>query len=385
MEFVEKPEWGNLATYAPNRSEPVYNWLHYKEGFSRQLVTKLLDLFEAKEGQLVLDPFCGVGTTMLACRERGIDSVGFDAHPIAVFVSRVKLREYRKEDIIREMKKVLGTEFIEPKIKTTNNLLKRGFSKRALEEIVFYRDQIMQTRNKDTRDLLLLGLMNVATRCSWISKDGAVLKIKKRKGTPLPRKVIGSQFKKMLKDLDKIEFGKSRSGADFGDARRLGLADNVADFVITSPPYLNKREYENVFRVEQGLFLDMIGFRPYSNYLGSSAASLKELGKDSAGLLKVLGDDAGKLPKTALSYFMDMYQAIEEMYRVCRPGAKLAIVMGNGCFPTRVVESDVIMSRIAKEVGFIPKSVFVLNKRWCTKNRTKKVGILRESLLIWKK
>lgn len=385
MQITGRLEWGPLATWTPNRSEPVYNWLHYKEGFSRQLVMKVLDLFGAKEGGLVLDPFCGVGTTMLACRENGIDSVGFDAHPLAVFASRVKLRDYQREDLLREMKRVLGAEFIKPRLKTTNSLLKRGFSRKALEEVVFYRDQIMQTRNKDIRDLLLLGLMNVAMRCSWISRDGAVLKIKKRKGTPLPRKVIGSQFKRMLRDMDRIRFRKSRSGADFGDARRLGLADNVADFVITSPPYLNKREYENVFRVEQGLFLDMIGFRPYSNYLGSRAAGLKELGKDSAGLLKVLGDDAGKLPKTAFSYFMDMYQAIEEMYRVCRPGAKVGLVVGNGCFPTRVVDSDIILTEIAESIGFKPRKILVLNKRWCTKDRTRKVGILRESLLIWEK
>lgn len=379
MQIQEKLDWGPLATFAHNKSNPIYNWLYYKESFSRELVMKILDLFGAKEG-LLLDPFCGVGTTVLACKERGIDSIGMDAHPLAVFVSRTKLKDYRREDIVTEMNRILSKEFVDPRLKITNMLMKKGFPKHALEEIVFYRDLIMQSRNKDVRDFLLLGLMNVAMRCSWISKDGSVLKIKRKKSTPLPRKIIKHQLAGMLKDLDKIRFGKSRIRVDFGNARKMGLTDNIIDFVITSPPYLNKREYENVFSIEQGLFLDMIGMEPYSGYIGSD---LNDLGKDSARLARIL--EGIKLPKTAMSYFMDMYQAIEEMYRVCRKGAKVAMIVGNGCYPSGVVASDVILSNIAASIGFYPESIIVLNKRWCTKNRTRKVGILRESLLIWEK
>jgi DNA modification methylase len=380
MQIREMLEWGPLATPLPDRHSPVYSWFPYRESFSRELVMRILRMLGAGEG-LVLDPFCGAGTTMLACRETGINSVGFDAHPLAVFVSRVKLGDYDRMELLREMKRVLESGFVKPKLRVTNRLLKKGFPKGSLEETVFYRDLIMQARDKGIRDFLLLGLMEVAMKCSYIRKDGAVLRVRKR-NVPFPRKVLKSRLNRMLKDLDRIRFRKSRVRADFGDARRLGLADNVSDFVITSPPYLNKREYEKVFAVEQGLFLDMIGFGPHSNYIGSD---IRELEKDSARLLNVLGDAAGRLPKTANAYFMDMLQAIEEMHRVCKPGAKLAIVVGNGCFPSGAVESDVILSRMAESVGFQSKGIYVLNKRWCTKERTKKVGIARESLLIWEK
>ncbi|MFC2143950.1 DNA methyltransferase [Candidatus Aenigmatarchaeota archaeon] len=403
MQITERMEWGPLATWTPNRDYPVYNWFYYKEGFSRQLVMNILDMFGAKERQLVMDPFCGAGTTMLTCRERGIDSVGFDSHPLAVFASRVKLMDYSTEDLIREIKRVTESEFVKPDLQIKNKLLKKGFPKKSLEDIVFYRNLIMQTRNKDIRDFLLLGLMNVAMKCSWLYKDGSVIKVRKgkkskkgkgRKGSksskniPLPRKVLKNEYKRMLKDIGKIMIHDSRVRADFGDARRLGMADNVVDFIITSPPYVNKREYEKVFQVEQGLFMGTIGFEPYSSYIGSIDSNIKELEKDSAGLLKVMesiGEDTGKIPKTAMAYFMDMYQAIEEMYRVCKPGAKVAVVVGNGCFPTRVIDSDIILTEIAEAVGFKPKKILVLNKRWCTRDRTKKIGIARESLLIWEK
>lgn len=73
------------------------------------------------------------------------------------------------------------------------------------------------------------------------------------------------------------------------------------------------------------------------------------------------------------------------MYRVCKKGAKLGIIVGNGCFPAGIVESDVLLSRIAEDAGFRIKKILVLNKRWCTRRRTQKIGIARESLLLWEK
>ena len=87
-----KFEWGELATFVPNKPLPIYNWFYYKEGFSRELVLRLLEKFKAKG--TVLDPFCGVGTTNLACREKGIDSVGFELSPLALFAAKAKTSDY---------------------------------------------------------------------------------------------------------------------------------------------------------------------------------------------------------------------------------------------------------------------------------------------------
>ena len=86
-----------------------------------------------------------------------------------------------------------------------------------------------------------------------------------------------------------------------------------------------------------------------------------------------------------MAYFNDMDEVIRELARVCAPGAKVGLVVGNGCFPDRVVDSDVILSRLAEAAGFRADEIMVLNNRWCTKNRVDKVGVMRESLLLWEK
>ena len=40
---------------------------------------------------------------------------------------------------------------------------------------------------------------------------------------------------------------------------------------------------------------------------------------------------------------------------------------------------------IMEGLGFKVERIVVLNKRWCTRKRTEKIGIARESLLLWRK
>src|SRR5437870_12295862 len=55
-----------------------------------RLAGDVLDTY-AKPGFFVLDPFCGSGTVMLKCQERGFNSLGFDINPLAVMISSAKL------------------------------------------------------------------------------------------------------------------------------------------------------------------------------------------------------------------------------------------------------------------------------------------------------
>ena len=130
--------------------------------------------------------------------------------------------------------------------------------------------------------------------------------------------------------------------------------------------------------------MDFLESRPgIRSYIG---LDIERVRSDFSPVCKILEDENfSGLPEEAKPYFLDMYYAISEMYRVCRSGAKLGIVVGNGCFPSGVVESDIFLSKIAEHTGFKAKEIVVLNKRWCTRDRTKKIGITRESLLLWEK
>ena len=54
-----------------------------------------------RQSPVVVDPFCGRGTTIYAARKAGLHSYGFDVSPIAVAIARAKLASASAEGILR--------------------------------------------------------------------------------------------------------------------------------------------------------------------------------------------------------------------------------------------------------------------------------------------
>ncbi|MYE02857.1 MAG: site-specific DNA-methyltransferase, partial [Alphaproteobacteria bacterium] len=76
--------------FSSNRSEPVHRWVPWIAGYSRQFVTSAIDMHMDGPGA-VLDPFAGVGTTLVEADRKGHESVGFEINPYAAFAARTKL------------------------------------------------------------------------------------------------------------------------------------------------------------------------------------------------------------------------------------------------------------------------------------------------------
>jgi hypothetical protein len=379
MLVTERPEWGELATFVPNKGLPVYNWFYYKEGYSRDIVVKLIEEFGLKKGATVLDPFCGTGTTLIACQEMGIDSMGLDVHSPAVFAATVKARKYDIPALQEAAAAILQERFQKPYSMQVSPLVKRSFARYTLEDIFFFRDRILPIKDHEARDFLLLALMNVSMKCSYAWKDGAVIKIRKHPVPPL-RKLLSRHVRFMVKDLKRLKRAKSRSSVGFGDARKTGIPAGSVDAVITSPPYLNKIEYARIYAIEEELFFSRAGLRPLRSHVGVHDSDIL----DAERKLRQI-DERACGNAQSIAYFSDMWEVVKELHRVCRKGAKVGMIVGNGCFPEGVVDSDMILSQMAEKAGFKALEVRVLSKRWCTRNRVDKVGVTRESLLIWEK
>lgn len=70
--------------------QPVHDWYRFVLSYPPHLVSDYLVKFGVVPGQVILDPFCGTGTTLVESKLRGIASVGVEAHPMAHFASVVK-------------------------------------------------------------------------------------------------------------------------------------------------------------------------------------------------------------------------------------------------------------------------------------------------------
>ncbi len=383
LKVEEKLEWRELATFVPNKPLPVYNWFYYKEGFAKHLVEKLIEMFKLKPDDTVLDPFCGSGTTLVACKENGINSIGLDVLPTAVFASSVKAANYDPEKLRKQAKIIFRRKFHRlnwefPKI------MRVMINKYALEDISFFSDTIDGLENKD---FFTLALLNASIKVSYAWKDGGVIKIKKHPVPPL-RKLFQRVVYRMIKDVEEQQSGASNRMTHSvppsvmvvqRDSREMRLDDSSVDAVITSPPYLNNIDYTKLYAIED-FFMKMRHVPSMRSFLG------------------VRGDKDQKE-----AYFEDMKETLKEMHRVLKHGGQVAMVLGNAYLRGRQglpqdpgertsstdidgeIESDFILSHMAHEAGFEVEKIIVLNKRLALEDRTTKKGLLRESLIILRK
>ena len=80
FKILEKSEY---STFAKNKIHP------YFASFHPSIPGTMIELFTKKD-DVVLDPFCGSGTTLLQSGISSRNSIGYDANPIACLISKVR-------------------------------------------------------------------------------------------------------------------------------------------------------------------------------------------------------------------------------------------------------------------------------------------------------
>jgi len=81
-------------SFAVNKTLPIHRWVPWIAGFSSSFVRDILESFLKGTGT-VLDPFSGVGTTLIEAMLLGHHAVGFEINPYAALACRVKINAYR--------------------------------------------------------------------------------------------------------------------------------------------------------------------------------------------------------------------------------------------------------------------------------------------------
>ncbi len=62
----------------------------YRGKFHPQLIKALINIIDIKEGETILDPMCGSGTTNIEASLMGINSIAIDLSPFCQFMTKVK-------------------------------------------------------------------------------------------------------------------------------------------------------------------------------------------------------------------------------------------------------------------------------------------------------
>lgn len=200
------------------------------------------------------------------------------------------------------------------------------------------------------------------------------------------------------------------------------LESNKFDGVITSPPYCNRYDYTRTYALELAyLGVDERKIRELrqsqlsctvenKSKLNHLKDYYKSLGIDSryteiekiitnnevldeinyALLQRVNNNEVNN--KGILSmvegYFTELSFIFFELFRTCKPGAKVAFVNDNVRYAGEIIPVDFISTKIAEDIGFRPVKIYTLKQRkGNSSQQMSKYGkvALRKSITIWEK
>ncbi len=444
-----------IVSFQANKSAKLHRWFKYKEGFSAQLVEKLIQEFNLRSTQHILDPFAGVSTTLLVAREFGLDATGIEVMPIGDIVWRAKSRldEYEVSELrsIREWVTSTKPRMSERRFPHLPITL-HAFSPQQEAQLMWYDEQFERLDvAENVKTLLKFVLMSTLEDVSFTSKDGQFLRwdsrsrkvqlrnarriaegkktfkpFHKRKILPV-QDAIAQALDLIIQDISLAVTSDRKSGEQeviLGTVLEAlpKQLSNTFDAVITSPPYCNRYDYtrtyalelaflgvsqENMLNLRQRLLSCTVENR---SKLGNLKKVYNELGrskdyehifwalKNHAAFQEILSalrlrNQLGEVNNSGVismveGYFIELAFVTFELFRVCKSGARVAIVNDNVRYSGEIIPVDLLMTDIAAKFGFVAEKIYVLSQR--KGNSSQQMGkygreALRKSILIWKK
>ncbi|MFA5929692.1 MAG: DNA methyltransferase [Candidatus Micrarchaeia archaeon] len=391
--------------FAKNKTLPIHRWIPWIAGFSKDFVDSAIKTRMGKRRGLILDPFCGVGTTLLSAIYHGHNAVGFEINPYAALASKVKSRahlfdfEQIKMEIARfktyyalhiESEETSGVAPLKFKTKI------EFYSPRVLRKVLVVKSFIESIDNADVQELFkaafgatLVKYSNYSYEPSLGTREAAG---KKRIDDYDVVSAIEEKLDEILTDISyskkvakKKRFGDAKIIADsFFNYSKYIKAGSV-DLIITSPPYLNNYHYirntrpqlywldlilgsEDLKKLEKSNFGKYwqtvrqekpisLDFRTNDGEIESCIASIRNTNHDGASY-----GGAG-WANYVTTYLNDCNRFSQGIKYCLKKGGCALVVIGNNIIQGVPVPTDVFFGKIAELNGLRVTKIHILREK----------------------
>jgi hypothetical protein len=413
---------GRSGAFGDNMSLPVHRWYRYSAGFSADWVRWLVNERRSDPKTFsVLDPFSGVGTTLLACEAEGVQSWGFETHPFVYRISTAKLRGIHVN--LSELRDAFQ-QFISRVKKTTlierNGvplLMTKCYTPESLSLLLTMRDIYLAEFDKGTpiTELLWLTLTVILRACSGAgtAQWQYVLPNKSKSRVLSPLGAFHIKATEILQDIEHAQCNAwiSSGSVILTDARAPQDCSQVqVDAVITSPPYPNNYDYADATRLEMTFWGEINGWGDLqdavrqhlicscSQHAAAEKLVLDEILADAAldPIRQEVSDACHTLAEVretkggrksyhtmAAAYFRDLGLVFHALRSICRPGSFLCFVIGDSAPYGIYLNVDLWLGKLALSAGFKTYSFEKIrdrNIKW--KNRKHRVPLKEGRLWI---
>jgi DNA modification methylase len=380
------------TNFVGNKSEPIHRWVPWIAGFSSDFVRGIVEKELTAKGT-VLDPFAGVGTTLIEAVTMGHDALGFEINPYAVLATRVKLGA-RTADATQLREEIDRFEaFYADKVNTEyqpESTPPSGFNTRAEfyapkveRKVLIFWDYVGTIEDEVIRDLFRIAFASKMIRFANYSYEPS---LGTHNAADRPRiedfpvgETLCAKLSRMAEDIRWFQ-GTKAMQADgriikdsFFDCQKHVEA-GTADLAVTSPPYLNNYHYIRNTRPHlywMGFADSPKDYKPieHGNY-GKYWQTVRDAEMvvdlefpnppdDLADLiaeLRELNPEKGQYggngwANYAATYFNDTYRFGKGLMHALRPGGKAYVAVGNSILQGINFETDRHLANVCENAG----------------------------------
>jgi len=420
----------SVANKLHQEDNAAHRWYRFVLSFPPHLVRDYLQEFAIGDEAVVLDPFCGTGTTVVESKKHGCSSIGVEALPMAHFASQVKTDWTPSPDKLENHAKLVAETaisrleaggiqdipFFAHPPKSTNGLrklpseaerilLKHSISPLPLHKVLVLMEVMEEEKNVHFYDHERLALANAIVNDISNLHFGPEVGVRKIKDDAPVISPWVNQINAIVQDLRALPRQEHATAQVLrGDARQLSemLKPNSVDAVITSPPYPNEKDYSRTMRLETvllGFARNIAELRALKKSLvRSNTRSVYKSDDDDAFVKgnpeveriareieerrKALGKTSGferQYHRVTKLYFGGMARHFTSLKRVLKPGAMLAYVVGDQASYLRVmIRTGRILADIAESLGYELVRIDLFRTRLATATREQ----LREEVVV---
>jgi hypothetical protein len=404
-------------TFQGNLKESRYGWLRLTPAYSVHLVNDLLAgyLQERRPHQHieVLDPFCGTGTTALACAEQGICCATSDINPFLLWLTKAKTQSYTPADIqaCGSVARSIAADISQdthmhdlwlPQL----HQIEKWWDPPTLAALACIRQQIAQCggeMSSPVTDLLKIAFCRLLIEEAHVSFGHQSMSFKK-KHIEQPRLLdksylLAEAWQAAMADVIRAARSVVRRAPQvvLQDARTLNDAFTERRFsqVITSPPYPNRMSYIRELRP----YMYWLGYLTESRDAGeldwqaiggtwgcatsnlarwqpASDMILSELNMQT--ILDQIARHSFLLAQYVRKYFVDITQHCRALYPLIKPGGHVSYIVGNSKFYDVVLPTETLFGAIFRMVGYSDIRIEPLRKRSSKKELVEYAVIARK-------
>lgn len=353
------------AKVRPQDRKGIDGWIRFHAAYSRRFASAALQRI-ADPGDLVLDPFCGSGTTARAAACVGCPSLSLDLNPALIAAAKASLvTKAGANSIIRALRRVNGPDDGD-KEPSYNGITEQWLHPETANSLEYYRRIFLDSRRIPDGRAFGLGLLVSSAQEIVQPETGSNPtwpKPPQRRHNRDVQKILLSQAMDLRRDLARFRSAVSEANHSFGlgDAKNLPLPDESVDAVITSPPYLSRLDYiratlPELLAIGYGNSQDIRSLR--ESLMGGvlterdAEDTWPGWGPTVEDCLESIESHESKASDTyyktlARRYFADLDESISEVVRVLKPGKTAIFVVQTSYYK----DVEIPLPEIVVEIG----------------------------------